>query len=95
MRRISASNLRFVSVVYVYVHFHRKSRVLLELLAFEPFYFAGSSWAVQRARISASNLCFFSVVYVYVHFRRKSRVSLSCSYLNRFHSVGVSSAIKK
>ena len=42
MRRISASNLRFFSVMYVYVHFRRKSRVLLELLAFEPFYFAGN-----------------------------------------------------
>ena len=42
MRRISSSNLRFFSVVYVYVHFRRKSRVLLELLAFEPFYGGGN-----------------------------------------------------
>ena len=33
MRRISASCLRFVLVVYVYVHSLQQSRALLELLA--------------------------------------------------------------
>ena len=59
MRRISASNLRFFSVVYVYVHFRRKSRALLELLAFEPFYFAGSSWGGTTGAYFGVELAFF------------------------------------
>ena len=54
LRRISSSRLRFVLVVYVYVHSHQGSRAFLVLLVFSN----GKSYKILRN--TASNLRFLS-----------------------------------
>ena len=71
MLRISSSSLRFVLLVYVYVHSRRQSRTFLELLASTH-----RNVGAYILRISSSGLRFVLLVYVYVHSRRQSRTFL-------------------